>query len=57
LSELQAFINYLSSLNVTFSITYIQQSWSSDNDTLLLMNMTIFFKENVAVVNGYCCYI
>ena len=39
-SELEAFVNDLSSLNFVFSIICLQESWFSENDDLSLIQLT-----------------
>ena len=39
-SELEAFVNYLSSLNFKLSIIYLQESWLSDTDDLSLIQLS-----------------
>ena len=39
-SELEAFVNDLSSLSFTFSIIYLQESWLSEHDDLSLIQLT-----------------
>ena len=39
-SELEAYVNDVSSLNFKFSIIYLQESWLSENDDLSLIQLT-----------------